>query len=78
MQIYALLTPVPLGRLIVLDLWSEVFPVWTWTDSFFNTYFIWNMLHNFGGRTGLYGRMPQVAQWPALALQANSTFDADL
>jgi alpha-N-acetylglucosaminidase len=31
------------------------------------------MLHNFGGRSGLYGRMPVIATVPAQALAANST-----
>jgi alpha-N-acetylglucosaminidase len=31
------------------------------------------MLHNFGGRTGLYGRLRQIAEMPAQALLTNST-----
>ena len=69
----AVLHAVPLGGLIVLDLWSETVPVWSQTDAYYGTPFIWNMLHNFGGRSGLYGRMPAVALWPAMALQANAS-----
>ena len=70
----ALLHDVPTGGMVVLDLRYEVAPIWSLTESYYGTPFIWNMLHNFGGRSGLYGRMPQIAQWPALALQSNATF----
>lgn len=69
----ALLTPIPSGRLLILDLWSEVVPVWFYTDSYFGTNFIWNMLNNFGGRTGLYGKIQTVATSPANALKANES-----
>lgn len=72
-MIESLLHAVPHGKLIVLDLWSETVPVWNRTQNYFGTPFIWNMLHNFGGRSGLYGRLQQVAEWPALALQSNAS-----
>ena len=37
----ALLKAVPRGSIIVLDLWSETVPVWTYTDSYYGTEFIW-------------------------------------
>jgi alpha-N-acetylglucosaminidase len=51
----------------MLDLWAEVQPIWPQTDSFFGTPFVWCMLHNFGGRTGLYGRLDAVASAPLQA-----------
>lgn len=43
-------------RFIALDLFSDVKP--NWSGSYYhNCDFIYCMLHNFGGRTGLYGRM---------------------
>ena len=54
------LTGVPLGQMIVLDLYAEVRPVWQRTESFYGQPFIWCMLHNFGGNLGLYGNFKSV------------------
>src|SRR5690242_18497129 len=35
--------------MIILDLYSDVAPVWSRTDSYFGKAWIWCMLHNFGG-----------------------------
>ncbi|XP_038068076.1 alpha-N-acetylglucosaminidase-like [Patiria miniata] len=59
-QIKAHLTAVPLGRLIVLDLASDILPVYDRTDSYYGQPFIWCMLHNFGGNHGLYGRLDYI------------------
>ncbi|TDW96127.1 alpha-N-acetylglucosaminidase TIM-barrel domain-containing protein [Dinghuibacter silviterrae] len=67
-QVKALLKAVPDDRMIILDLWSETFPVWGKTDAYYGKPWIWCMLHNFGGNTGLFGRMPTVAAGPASAL----------
>ena len=48
----ALLEGVPKDRLIMLDLFAEVFPLWNRTDAFQGVPFIWCMLHNFGGNLG--------------------------
>ena len=61
----------------MLDMWSEVEPIWNETAFYYSTPFIWNMLHNFGGRSGLYGRLPQIAQLPAASLRANASFVDD-
>jgi alpha-N-acetylglucosaminidase len=50
----AFLGAVPRGRMLVLDLYSEMSPVWSRSDGFYGTDYVWNMLHNFGGRSGLY------------------------
>lgn len=67
-QMQAMFDAVPDGRLIVLDLDSEVNPVWSRTDAFYGEQWIWNMLHNFGGRISLYGKMDEIARGPAEAL----------
>jgi alpha-N-acetylglucosaminidase len=36
--------------MVVLDLWSEIRPVWILTSAFYGKPFVWNLLHNFGGR----------------------------
>ena len=48
----ALVQGVPQGRLVLLDLYAEVFPLWSRTQSFYGAPFIWCMLHNFGGNSG--------------------------
>ena len=39
-----------------LDLAAERNPQWNVTEEFFGTPWVWCMLHNFGGRSGMYGR----------------------
>lgn len=41
------------GRLIILDLFSETIPHFNDFSSYFGHYFVWNMLHNFGGANGI-------------------------
>ena len=56
----ALLSGVPQGRLILLDLFADEHPVWSRTEAFYGYPFIWCMLHNFGGNLEMYGALPQV------------------
>lgn len=51
----ALLTSIPSGKFLILDLQSELSPQYERLDSFFGQPFIWCMLHNFGGTLGLHG-----------------------
>lgn len=53
----AFLTAVPVGRMLVLDLQSELYPQHTRTLSFYGQPFIWCMLHNFGGTLGMHGSL---------------------
>ena len=69
-QMRAVFDAVPEDRLVVLDLNSEVYPVWQRTEAFYGEQWIWNMLHNFGGRVSLYGVMDRVANDPAAALRS--------
>ncbi|GAM25850.1 hypothetical protein SAMD00019534_090250 [Acytostelium subglobosum LB1] len=66
-QTQAFLSGVPVGSLLVLDLWAEVRPAWNLTDQFYGHYWIWCMLHNFGGRPGMYGELPTIATAPIAA-----------
>jgi alpha-N-acetylglucosaminidase len=61
-QTKALLNAIPSDRLVILDLWAEVHPMWKRSDKFYNHSFIWCMLHNFGGRPGLYGKLPTISR----------------
>ncbi|MGG9963214.1 alpha-N-acetylglucosaminidase [Ferruginibacter sp. SUN106] len=67
-QTEALLQSVPDDKMILLDLATEIEPVWKRTDAFYGKPWIWNMLHNFGGNTNLFGRMETIATEPANAL----------
>lgn len=73
-QIRALLHGVPLGRMIVLDLFAETEPMFSSTESFYGQPFIWCMLHNFGGNSGLFGTVDSINSGPFKAIQfPNST-----
>jgi alpha-N-acetylglucosaminidase len=67
-QTEALLESVPNDKMIILDLATEIEPVWKRTDAFYGKPWIWNMLNNFGGNTNLFGRMETIATEPANAL----------
>lgn len=67
-EIKALLGAVPDDSMIILDLWSERFPVWQRTEAYYGKPWIWCMLHNFGQNTTLSGNAVRVAQAPAAAL----------
>jgi alpha-N-acetylglucosaminidase len=68
-QTEALLKAVPDDKMIILDLATEIEPVWKRTQAFYGKEWIWNMLNNFGGNTNLFGRMETAAKEPAKALQ---------
>ena len=59
----------PIGKLLVLDLNAIENPVWNRTESFYGVPFALCMLHNFGERPGLFGRLPEAASAPPLALE---------
>lgn len=61
-QAKALLTSVPIGRLLVLDLASERAPQYGRLESYFGQPFIFNMLHNYGGVDGLFGNVGTLLQ----------------
>ncbi|MHB8973930.1 MAG: alpha-N-acetylglucosaminidase TIM-barrel domain-containing protein [Pirellulaceae bacterium] len=59
-QTKALFDAVPNERMVVLDLFCEAAPVWNKTESFHGKPWVWCIIHNFGGRVGLYGGLPQI------------------
>ena len=69
-EIKALLNSIPNDKMIILDLWSERFPVWSRTKAYYGKPWIWNMLHNFGKNISLSGLMSRVATNPAEALHS--------
>lgn len=62
-RIRAFLGAVPDDRTIILDLWSEHRPVTAALGS--GKSWLWCMLHNFGGRPGMYGKLGTLAAAPA-------------
>ena len=67
-QIKALLGAVPDDNMIILDLWSERYPVWKRTEAYYGKPWIWCMLHNFGQNINMSGNLTSVANDPAEAL----------
>ncbi|XP_050223887.1 alpha-N-acetylglucosaminidase-like [Mercurialis annua] len=73
-QMKALLHSVPVGRLVVLDLFAEVKPIWSASNQFYGVPYIWCMLHNFAGNLEMYGILDSVASGPVEARTSeNST-----
>ncbi|XP_023220747.1 alpha-N-acetylglucosaminidase-like [Centruroides sculpturatus] len=66
-QAQALLTSVPIGRMLILDLEAEFYPQYQRLESFYGQPFIWCMLHNYGGVNGLYGSFWAVNAGPFTA-----------
>lgn len=59
------LDAVPDDKMVILELYSENRPRWQDTEAYYGKPWIWNMLHNFGGNIGLYGKAPLIAFEPA-------------
>ncbi|XP_057443002.1 alpha-N-acetylglucosaminidase-like [Lotus japonicus] len=73
-QIKALLHSVPVGKLVVLDLFAEVKPIWITSEQFYGVPYIWCMLHNFAGNIEMYGILDAIASGPVEARSSvNST-----
>lgn len=51
---------VPVGKLLILDLFSEVRPIYPLFEGYYGQPFIWCMLHNFGGAKGMYGALNRI------------------
>jgi len=60
------------GDMLILDLFSESYPQWQRTNSYFGKPWIWCQLHDYGQSMGLYGQIMNVTINPIEAL-ANST-----
>jgi len=72
-QMKALLHSVPVGRMIVLDLYAEVKPVWINSDQFYGVPYIWCMLHNFAADFEMYGVLDALASGPIDARQSDNS-----
>lgn len=63
-RVQAFLSLVPIGRLLLLDLYSETRPLYTNYSSYYGHLFVWNFLHDFGGANGLFGDVSEVNLGP--------------
>lgn len=59
-RVKAFLSGVPVGKMLILDLQSGLTPQYRRLENFYGHYFIWCMLHNFGGQLGMYGYLSRV------------------
>uniref|UniRef100_A0A8R1HLH2 Alpha-N-acetylglucosaminidase n=1 Tax=Caenorhabditis japonica TaxID=281687 RepID=A0A8R1HLH2_CAEJA len=66
--IKSFLTAIPVGNLLILDLYAEVTPAWQMTSNFYGHNWIWCMLHNFGGSRELRGNLQKLDKSFQLAL----------
>lgn len=69
----ALLHAVPIGKMIVLDLFAEVKPIWITSDQFYGVPYIWCMLHNFAGNVEMYGVLDSLGSGPVDARISNNS-----
>ncbi|CAN6300862.1 unnamed protein product [Urochloa humidicola] len=63
-QMKALLHSVPIGKMVVLDLFADVKPIWKISSQFYGVPYIWCLLHNFGGNIEMYGILDSIATGP--------------
>lgn len=66
-RVEAFLSKIPIGRLLLLDLYAESVPQYPRFKSFYGHYFIWNMLHNYGGANGMFGSLASSNDGPGQA-----------
>ncbi|KAL6593812.1 hypothetical protein ACP70R_048713 [Stipagrostis hirtigluma subsp. patula] len=72
-QMKALLHSVPIGKMIVLDLFADVKPIWKMSSQFYGVPYIWCMLHNFGGNIEMYGVLDSISSGPIDARTSNNS-----
>ncbi|CAK4077588.1 unnamed protein product [Aphanomyces euteiches] len=73
-RIQAYVGGVPDDKMIILDLYSEVVPIWKKSHNYFGKPWIYCVLHNFGGNMGLRGDLPTLASDPVVAkAESNGT-----
>ena len=63
-QVEAYLSGVPNDGMIILDLFTEYYPVWSKFQNYFGKKWIWCTLHNFGGNPGMWGNLTHLLQIP--------------
>jgi alpha-N-acetylglucosaminidase len=59
-RVEALLAGAPNDRMVVIDLFSDGQPMWQATHAFVGKPWLWCIIHNWGGKQGMYGRMDRI------------------
>lgn len=59
--------------MLILDLFSESYPQWQRTNSYFGKPWIWCQLHDYGGSMGMYGQIMNLTINPIEALSNSSS-----
>ncbi|HEY1790175.1 MAG TPA: alpha-N-acetylglucosaminidase [Verrucomicrobiae bacterium] len=59
-RIEALLNGVPDDRMVILDMCSDFQPMWNATYAYAGKPWLWCIIHNWGGKQGMYGRLEPV------------------
>ncbi|XP_078170711.1 alpha-N-acetylglucosaminidase family / NAGLU family [Carex rostrata] len=72
-QMKALLHSVPIGKMIVLDLFADVKPIWKQSSQFYGVPYVWCMLHNFGGNIEMYGILDAISSGPIDARRSSNS-----
>jgi alpha-N-acetylglucosaminidase len=72
-QVEAFLSDIPDDGVVILDLWTEMRPVWNRVEAYFGKPWLWCMVHNFGGNNNMFGVMPMLARGPAETLRDPSS-----
>ncbi len=67
-EVEAYLSGIPNDRMILLDLAGEEDEMWRLHKAFRDKLYIWNLLHNYGQRTRLFGNLDLIASKPIKAL----------
>ncbi|CAF0843551.1 unnamed protein product [Rotaria sordida] len=73
-RVKSYLSKVPQDHLILLDLFSEAIPQYSRFESFYGHFYIWNMLHDFGGNNFLFGSLVNVTNGPQAARDYSDQF----
>ena len=66
-RVRAFLDAVPDDRMLILDLWAEHESSLSQLQQARPKPWLWCMLHNFGGRPGMYGKLSRIARAPETA-----------
>ncbi len=76
-QIEGLLKTTPNDKMIILDLFTENYPVWDKTNAYFGKPWVWCMLHNFGGNVKMHGELAKAANEPLTTLRDPKSGDME-
>lgn len=63
-NVKSFLSFIPVGNLLILDLWAEELAHYKRFQSFHKHYFVWNMLHDFGGANGIFAPLDRINTGP--------------